>query len=125
MAHREEKFAEEVEDEGEGLRNGKLPKYSIESGKASAMFWVHSATMFCESCEPVQIMLAGCCSCSLYHHFVGDRWLCLPCFFMEEGKAYERDKYKTFDYVPGDADTPRSEIYVKVRRSKSTPNVLS
>lgn len=107
MKHEEPEFGEDVEDEGRERQDydgQPLPDLSIESGKAFDMFWNHRRQKFCDKCEPLIVPHEnefGACRCDFYEHFVGSRWLCLPCFFVEETKAYQVIDRKITGYVGG------------------------
>lgn len=73
-----------------GCYDGEDP---IQFKRAFDLFFNYSNLRFCADCE--LLVAPGVndyqiCRCDLYDHFVGDRWLCIPCFFAEETKAYSR-----------------------------------
>jgi len=72
------------------------PDPSIELRKARAVFhesrWLHQ----CEGREETFIARPqdGGCRCNIWSHFVSKRWLCIPCFFVEETEAYASVQWK-------------------------------
>jgi hypothetical protein len=73
---------------------------AIELRKAEAVFKESRWTPTCEGCEGTFTAtsqgeeVSGRCRCDMWAHFVGKRWLCIPCFFVEETKAYEDVQWK-------------------------------
>lgn len=117
----EREFAFVVEDEGIELKTpsgSKLPDFSIESGKAFDIFWNHRRRTFCDPCEPLILGLdeeEHICRCGLFDHFVGHRWLCLPCFFLEEASAYRiRERKFIIAYELGSSMTSNRVAYIEV-----------
>ena len=116
----EREWASDVEDQGMDRLSpsgGKLPDLCIESGKAFDVFWNHRRRTFCDPCEPLILGLddqSHVCHCKFYKHFVGGRWLCLPCFFLEEAKAYQTTERKIIAYDPESPEARHRGAYVKV-----------
>jgi hypothetical protein len=73
---------------------------AIELCKAEAVFKGSRWMPTCEGCEETFTAssqgkeVGGRCRCDMWAHFVGKRWLCIPCFFVEETKAYEDVQWK-------------------------------
>jgi hypothetical protein len=110
-------FSETVQDEGMERLGWKNPDLSIESGKAFDMFWNYRRRTFCDACEPLIIGLerrSQICHCEFYDHFVGGRWLCLPCFFVEEAKTYTIKQREIVAFEPGATSVLHRDGYVGV-----------
>ncbi|KXT17776.1 hypothetical protein AC579_3618 [Pseudocercospora musae] len=73
------------------LEYGQISHHNIEARKACDIWWKR-LKQYCLACHPYE---GG-----FYEHFVGDRWLCLPCFFMEETKAMEEYKMAVAEHHP-------------------------
>ncbi|KAK4547299.1 hypothetical protein LTR36_000954 [Oleoguttula mirabilis] len=76
----------------------------ISLKKAFWIFWEQRRQTFCESCHPFVIPDTNIyqrCHCTLFDHFVGHRWLCLPCFFLEETRAAHVKYWRVCGYEPG------------------------
>jgi len=74
----------------EGLPN---VKDTIPTQRAYDLFYDYGDRLYCEDCHPLIAPETNdfqVCGCKPYEHFVSNRWLCLPCFFVEESKAYSR-----------------------------------
>jgi hypothetical protein len=72
------------------------PDPPIELRKARAVFNQSRWIQMCEGCEETftAIYEDGPCKCDMWSHFVGRRWLCIPCFFVEETEAYKGVQWK-------------------------------
>ena len=72
----------------------------IELRKAEAVFKESRWMPMCEGCEETFTAasqgeeVGGRCRCDMWAHFVGKGRLCIPCFFVEETKAYEDVQWK-------------------------------
>lgn len=66
---------------------------TIQGRKAMDIFWERRERQFCLACHPM-IYPDGndydLCDCILFNHFVGKRWLCIPCFLNEEVEAINK-----------------------------------
>lgn len=75
-----------------GYSRASLAKCSLQVKRAVDLHLSKDGRVeFCAECHPLLIPSTRKdhrCSCNLYDYFVGKRWLCLPCFFGEEAKAY-------------------------------------
>lgn len=80
----ESKYADDLQENlGDGAVN-------IESTMAAEMYLSPQRLRdYCLECHPMVSPQSPdflFCGCSLYDVFVGRRWLCLPCFFLESAK---------------------------------------
>ena len=113
-------IAQVIENEGMDALGVRLPKISIEGRKAFDMFWNYRRRTFCDAHEPLIIGLDNkfqTCRCEFYNHFVGSRWLCLPCFFVEEAKTYGIKEHRIVGIEEGRVKGDPIE-YVKVSESQ-------
>jgi hypothetical protein len=49
----------------------------------------------CDECYDMIDELSLGCSCEIFNHFVGQRWLCIPCLLVEETGVYNDIRCKT------------------------------
>lgn len=66
---------------------------TIQGRKAMDIFWHHRARQFCFACHPLIFPHGNdydICRCELFNHFIGKRWLCIPCFLSEEVTAVNK-----------------------------------
>ena len=57
--------------------------------------------LYCEDCHPLTmpgINEFQVCKCEFYDFFVGERWLRLPCFFVEEANVHEERNCRIYAY---------------------------
>lgn len=98
-------FAAQAEDYG--IRNGYSTLKASEFRRAFRIFWDKREKSFCQQCEPLLLPdinpESDRCHCTFYNHFVGERWLCLPCFFKEEVDAEQQvvDRIMHYDAAEG------------------------
>ena len=115
-------YGETVQDEGIERFGWKNRDLSIESGKAFDMFWRYRRRTFCDACEPLILGLESelhTCHCEFYNHFVGGRWLCITCFFVEEAKTYMIKQREIVAFQPGATSVLHRGGYVGVSPPRS------
>lgn len=93
----EKELAEDIIEE-EMLIN-KTALSTIQGRKAIDIFWFHRERELCLSCHPLLLPERNeydICRCTFFDHFVGERWLCIPCFLTEEVKALTSPRPSTW-----------------------------
>ncbi|KAK5137416.1 hypothetical protein LTR08_008994 [Meristemomyces frigidus] len=91
------------DDWRDGMKHCFDNQCSVTSRRAFDIFAEQRRQFFCEDCHPLWTPLTNeyqRCRCDFYDHFVGKRWLCLPCFFVEETKAAKVKVSRTVAYTP-------------------------
>ncbi|KAK5120965.1 hypothetical protein LTR85_005749 [Meristemomyces frigidus] len=109
-------------DEEESIGAHIKPDSNIPFQKAFWMYWQQRRQTFCEGCRALMIPDTNKyqrCRCTLFDNFVGKRWLCLPCFFLEESKLHKSRtrEYAATSTVPLEDTEPAQGGYVRLRRT--------
>jgi hypothetical protein len=86
----------ETSDHGDDFREPSDESYSaVELHKAWDIFNNNRIVSKCNDCESLlPDPTADKCSCDMWSHFVGKRWLCIPCLLVEETQAYDEIQWK-------------------------------
>lgn len=105
----EEEYADGVQDQWP-WRNGVL------EAQRSLQIWMGRVVKVCKDCQPAETEgeEATYCTCSMYKHFVAERWLCLPCYLKEEVEAAEVEEARTRVVRFDRGATKHEDAYVKV-----------